>query len=163
MELTAESLAQLRRGSLDDRRAAAELCAQLGEEARAAAVPLVEACGDLEEVNQWAVAALEDLGPPAADDLAELTRLLQSPHELVVYWALTLIGRLGAQATPALPAIAELLVESSSRTVRQRAIWVLEQMGPAAHSAAPTLRAISAAKDPILSGAAARTLTTWQL
>jgi hypothetical protein len=43
-------------------RAAEQLSAQ-GEEAREASVDLVQACADEESVSQWAVAALEQLGP----------------------------------------------------------------------------------------------------
>src|SRR5262245_949175 len=45
--------------------AAAEELARLGESAQTAAVPLVKAMGDSEGgVRDWALAALESLGPP---------------------------------------------------------------------------------------------------
>ena len=43
--------------------------AQMGEEARPAAVPLVRLTGDeQEEIRQWSAAALEEMGPPAPGD-----------------------------------------------------------------------------------------------
>ena len=61
----AKSIAQLKGDDLELRREAAESFAQMGEEASAAAVALVQACHTDDEILQeWVVAALEQLGPP---------------------------------------------------------------------------------------------------
>ena len=64
----------------DDTRAkAAEQIAQLGPDARPAAMALVLACGDeAEEVRQWAAAALEEIGPPEVADLSQLVAFLKA-------------------------------------------------------------------------------------
>jgi hypothetical protein len=65
--------ARLESTNADERAAAAEKLCQTGESAATAAIPLVRACGDADErVREWAVAALEDLGPPPADAIATL-------------------------------------------------------------------------------------------
>ncbi|HUG89960.1 MAG TPA: HEAT repeat domain-containing protein, partial [Planctomycetaceae bacterium] len=59
------------------RAAAAERLARLGPAGRGAAVPLVRASGDADEsVREWAVAALEELGPPDVGDVGALAALL---------------------------------------------------------------------------------------
>ena len=51
---------QLVSGTAAERADAAERLSRAGEEAAAAAVPLVQACGDGDErIREWAVAALE--------------------------------------------------------------------------------------------------------
>ena len=82
-----------------ERSNAAEQLARLGPEARAAAVALVRACADeAEPVREWAVSALEELGPPSVSDLKELTFLLRDDNVDLAYWAATLLGRLGEEA-----------------------------------------------------------------
>ncbi len=54
----------LRSGDAAQQQAAAEELSRLGEDARPAAVALVEACGASEAVREAAVAALEEIGPP---------------------------------------------------------------------------------------------------
>ena len=56
---------------------------------------LVKACTDDESVQQWAVAALEELGPPPTESIGELTKLASSSDPLVAFWAITLLGRAG--------------------------------------------------------------------
>ena len=80
---------------------AAEELAQLGSEARPAAVALVLACGDeAEEVRQWATSALEEMGPPEASDVGPLISFIEAKSPDVGYWAATLLGRLKADAAP---------------------------------------------------------------
>ena len=69
-----------------ERAGAAERLARLGPDARAAAVSLARACGDQqEEVREWAVAALEELGAPPVADLAVLASLLADQNADVGY------------------------------------------------------------------------------
>ena len=78
--------------------AAEQLC-HLGTEAQEAALALVRACADsTEEVREWAVAALEALGPPLAADIAPLAALLRDENSDVGYWAATLLGRCRTKA-----------------------------------------------------------------
>ena len=56
---------------------AAQRLAQLGRDAQPAALALLNACGDADEaVQEWAAAALEELGPPQTLHLESIaTRL----------------------------------------------------------------------------------------
>lgn len=88
-------LASLSAPDADTRTQAAEQLAQLGPDAQPAAVALVLACGDeVEEVRQWATAALEQMGPPEASDVAHLASFLEGRLPDVGYWAATLLGDL---------------------------------------------------------------------
>ncbi len=60
-------------------------------------------------IRQCAVAALEELGAPAAADTGPLAELAQSEKELEAYWAVTLLGRLGPGAASAERVLSELL------------------------------------------------------
>ncbi|MBX7166651.1 MAG: hypothetical protein K1X74_09930, partial [Pirellulales bacterium] len=100
------------RADAESRRTAAIEQLMRSPHLQAAAVALVEASGDASEaVRQLASGVLEDLGPPAAADLAQLTALLSNGTEDVAYWAATLLGRLGGAAAPA----AETLVSAAAR------------------------------------------------
>jgi HEAT repeat protein len=126
---------------------AAEALAQLGEAAQAAAPVLVQACAvDDEELHEWVVSALEQLGPPAEEDLPALIKLLDAA-ELSAYWAVTLLGRLRERAAPAVPQLTECVEQSPHLPVRQRAIWALGQIGSAARAAALVLQQAAASPD----------------
>jgi HEAT repeat protein len=130
---------------------AAEALAQLGAEARAAAMALVLASGDeTEEVRQWAASALEDLGPPAPADAGQLASLLAAKSPEVGYWAATLLGRLKGEAAAAVDALDQALSRSPHLSVRQRAAWALGEIGPPAASALAGLRNAAADPDPRL-------------
>ena len=140
-------------GSSDptERSNAAEQLSRLGPDARDAAVALVRACGDeAEEVCQWAVAALEELGPPSVSDLGELTPLLGDTNADVGYWAATLLGRPGAEAAAAASGLAAALSGPADIAVRQRAAWALGKIGPAAAEALDALKQTAADDDPRL-------------
>jgi HEAT repeat protein len=141
-------------GSADaaKRVAAAQRLARAGEAAAGAAVALVRACGDSEpEVREWAVAALEDLGPPPGDAVARLVPLVQDREPLAGYWAATLLGRLegklGQDAAGAVTALASCIDSAADLSVRQRAAWALGQTGPAAAAAGPALTRAAASGD----------------
>ena len=132
---------QLASSDPEQRAAAAELLSQAGEAAALAAVPLVTACGDADErVREFAVAALEDLGPPPAADVALLIKLVDSPQPLVAYWAITLLGRSGQDAAEAVAVLVACVESSTDLSVRQRAAWALGKIGPAAAAARGTLK-----------------------
>ena len=127
----ARVLAQtLESGELAARRDAAEQLAQLGEEARPAAVSLVLATAtDDEDLREWAVGALEGLGPPDDTDASRLAELLKHEQLDVAYWAATLLGRLGEQASSTVPALVSALNGHPEPAVRERAAWALGKMG----------------------------------
>lgn len=120
---------------------ATEQLARLGSEAQPAALALVLACGDDdEEVRQGATSVLEELGPPGASDMGQLASLVGAKSPDVGYWAATLLGRLKAQAAPAVEVLALAIAESPNLSVRQRAAWALGQIGPAAVASLPHLK-----------------------
>lgn len=118
--------------NLEERRKAAEACAKDPGIAMAAIVPLCRCCSDSDEqVSQWSAAALEELGPPAVDELDSLVELTTST-ESTAYWAVTLIGRLESKAAPAAKHLAGLIEnEKTPVEVRNRAIWAIGQIGAA--------------------------------
>jgi HEAT repeat protein len=144
----------LESGDADQRQAAAEKLAQLGTDAAPAAVALVEACERDDEARESVVAALEELGPPAANDLARLAALVSRPSLNVAYWAATLLGRLGGEAAPAAPALGNALGGHGELAVRQRAAWALGKIGPAAAVAKDALEEAAAGSDPRLASLA---------
>jgi len=155
-----ESLVEQLRGSdATARAAAAEALCRSGEGASSAATALVAACGDLDDsVREWAAAALEDLGPPPGDQIPDLIVLAAADHPLVAYWAVTLLGRGGAGAESAIPALGACLAPGKTIEVRQRACWALGKIGPAAASVRADLVAAAADPDPRLSRLAGEVL-----
>ena len=136
---------------------AAEALCHRAEAGRSAAVPLVRACADVsEEVREWAVAALEELGPPHTADVGRLAGLADDGNPDVAYWAITLLGRLGADAAPAVGQLVRAVSLHEASTVHGRAAWALGKIGPAAASALDVLRTASAGGDPRLAQLASR-------
>jgi HEAT repeat protein len=112
-----------------DRAQAAEKLAHLGEAAQPAAVQLVTACGDeTEEVREWAVAALEELGPSRREDLEKLAHLAAHGSDDQAYWACTLLGRAAADAAGFSEVLREIAAGHESAEVRRRAQWAIEKI-----------------------------------
>lgn len=138
-------IAALSAPNAEQRAQAAEQLAQLGPDAQPAAVALVLACGDeAEEVRQWASSALEGLGPPESSDIGQLVSLIEAKSPDVGFWAATLLGRLKADATPAVDALARAVTGNNNLAVRQRAAWALGEIGSPAKAALPALQRASA-------------------
>ena len=132
-------------------RNAAEELAGLGEESQGAATALVDASrSDDAEVCQWAVAALEQMGPPRAEDVDKLISQVDGVNELADYWAVTLLGRLGPQAASAAQCLGQTLEHSSYPGVCQRAAWALRELGPSADRAKAALERAAKSSDPRL-------------
>jgi hypothetical protein len=93
-----------------------------------------------DETAKWAVAALEDLGPPSAADIPTLIKLVDSTDPLAAYWAITLLGRSGKNAAEAVAVLVACVESSADLSVRQRAAWALGKIGPAAAAARSTLK-----------------------
>jgi hypothetical protein len=152
-------VAALQTGSAAARLAAAEKLAALESAAHAAAVPLVEACAAEDAaLRDWAVAALEGLGPPAAKDVAALAALLKHASLDAAYWAATLLGRLQGQAAAAVPALVAALGDQNEMPLRERAAWALGQIGPPASAAREALERAAAGADRRLARLAAEAL-----
>jgi HEAT repeat protein len=151
-------IGQLQDKQVEVRAVAAEQLCQMGEEAQGAAAALVRAAGDEESVSTWAVAALEEMGSPPAESIAELAELSASTRELVAYWAITLLGRLGTDATRAEQTLATALSSSPHLAVQQRSAWALGKLGGLSATAIKSLQQASQASDPRLAQLATRAL-----
>lgn len=139
---------QLASADVAARAEAAELLARVGAAAAVAVVPLVKACGDADEqVRDWAVAAVEELGPPPLESIGDLSRLVTAREPLTAYWATTLLGRMGKDAATATPVLAAAVESASDSAVRQRAAWALGKIGPAAAAARGPLERAATAGD----------------
>lgn len=129
----------LRSPDLATRAAAAERLAQMGSDAAEAAVELLTACGDEAEVCEWAVAALEELGPPPVEMIDSIAKLASSNDPLTAYWALTLLGRSGSDANHCQDQVAATLTASADLSVQERAAWCLGKIGATSKSATAAL------------------------
>jgi HEAT repeat protein len=139
--------------------AAATQLATLGAAAQPAAVALVRTvCIPDEEVLEACTAALEELGPPAADQIEPLAALAHDCSSDVAYWSVTLLGRAGQSAAGAVPELVKVLESDADLPVRERAAWALGQIGPSAKSAAPALTAAAQSMDARLSRLAKQAL-----
>src|SRR5262245_4056609 len=148
----AQLIADLQSKDAATRAVAAEQLTHLEEAARPAALALVRATADADEsVRQWATAALESLGAPAATDMPELAKLLADGRLDVAYWAATLLCRLGPDAAQAVPALSKSLDVHAEVAVRERCALALGQIGPAAASALTALERAAADPRPRLS------------
>ena len=147
------------------RRNAAEALCRLGSDAQTAATALVIATGDADEqTQQWANAALEELGPPPAADIAKLGEVLTSIESSAdtAYWAATLLGRLESDGTQAVQPLTQAAETHHAMSVRERAVWALGKIGPAADSAKPLLEQLSTVDQPRLAKLAKTALTKIQ-
>jgi HEAT repeat protein len=139
---------ELSSADADARAKAAESLGQMATDAAPAAVSLVEACRDVDErVREWAVAALEDLGPPLEEAVKPLTLLVGDTFPLAGYWAATLLGRCGEGAASAVDALAKAVDAAADAAVRQRAAWALGQIGAAASAARGVLEKAAGGAD----------------
>jgi HEAT repeats len=153
-------IAQLTGQDAAQKAAAAEAIAQLGPDARPAAVALVRACAtDDDSTREWVTSALEGLGAPPIEQVNDLIPLVADKSLEGAYWAATLLGRLGAAAAPAVSALTAALGKSPEQRVREQAAWALGKIGPPAKSAAPALCEAAASKEPRLSRLATEALS----
>jgi HEAT repeat protein len=101
-------------------------------------------------VREWAVAALEESDRPPPDAVSALTSLVAMENADVGYWAATQLGRIGADAARAVPALTQAVQHGASPAVCERAVWALGQIGPAAVSACSVLEAAVPSDSPRL-------------
>ena len=136
---------------VQERAAAAEAFSLMGPEASFAATDLVQACGDDQMVAQWAVSALEELGPPPKESLADLSELARSGDSEVAYWAVTLLGRCGEASRPYEDLLARILSDSEDIALRQRSAWALTKMHAGSDTVLNALEGATRSSDPRLS------------
>lgn len=151
------NLEPLCRGLFDEdadvRAASAEQLCQLGDDACRAAPALLDACEDADErVRQWASEALGAINTPDEASLPIFALRLASQNGEVLYWAATMLGRLGIAGSTAARALAQLLQrDSAALAARERAAWALGQMGPSASVALESLRSAAQSQHARLS------------
>ena len=145
--------AQLQNADPTVRRTAAEKLCKMGADAQPASVALVKAMGDNdEETQQWASAALEELGPPDVSATPTLVALLQTVdvEADTAFWAATLLGRLEADGASAVEPLTVAAQEHFSMPVREKAVWALGNIGQPASSAKSVLEKLTASDQPRL-------------
>ncbi len=71
--------------------------------------------------------------------VAPLAKLLGQVREDAAYWCATLLGRFGADAAPAVPALTAALVRLTYAPALQRVVLALGKIGHAAASAKPQI------------------------
>jgi len=131
----------LSQGTPGERLETCQELASLGEDASPAAVALVTLVATTTDADllEWAAEALENLGAPPTSGIERLSALLGHATPDAGYWAATLLGRLGASGSPAVPALVAALERSPQASVRERAAWALGEIGPAASAAVAAL------------------------
>jgi HEAT repeat protein len=143
---------QLRSLDVTERRLATEKLTAQDVNLQPWATTIVQAAGDADDqVRAWAADTLETLGSPKLGDLPGLMQLLTISQEgEILYWAATLIGRLGPTAHRATEILTNTVRLSPYLPVRERAVWALGRIGPRAKSASSLLREVSAKGPPRL-------------
>ncbi len=130
---------------------AAEALARMGRDAQPAALSLVSLLRTADApTREWCAAALEDIGPPLAAQIPELMKLADDKSLDAAYWAITLLGRAGNDAAPAVSTLIHTVQESQEPVLRERATWALGKLGPVATSAVPALREAAESNEPRL-------------
>ncbi|MCG8448279.1 MAG: HEAT repeat domain-containing protein [Pirellulales bacterium] len=118
---------ELQKNDVAAQATAAEALAALGPQAQPALLSLVQTCGSSDEaVRNWCTAALEEIGPPAAEQIEALKSLARAANLDVAFWAVTLLGR--SRAVDAIPILKERLNDASAPAVQQRAAWALKNI-----------------------------------
>lgn len=155
----AQLISKLEGTDTEAQTAAATRLASLGRDAQGAIVALVRTVGiPDEEVLEACTAALEEAGPPSAEQIAPLMSLTSDCSGDIAYWAVTLLGRARADAAPAAPALVAVLESDVELPVRERAAWALGEIGPAARNAVTALTAAANCDDARLSRLAKKAL-----
>jgi hypothetical protein len=107
--------------------------AELSNEALLAAVRHTEDA--VPEVREAAVGVCERTDEWDTYLVAPLAQLLGQVREDAAYWGATLLGRFGADAAPAVPALNAALERLTYAPALQRVVLALGKIGPAAASA----------------------------
>lgn len=125
-------------------------------------VQCVQLAGDSDDdVRMWAAEALSQAVTPTpadVDSLAEL--LLHSEDGEIGYWAATMLGRLKMEAATAVDALQSCVLNSMYLPARERAVWALAEIGPAAANAIESLEKTAEAAPPRLKRLAKEAIKT---
>lgn len=141
---------QLAAADVAVRRAAVRDLAQRGAEAGAAAAALARCAADADDdIRAWATEALENLGPPAAEQAPALVALLGGEAD-AAYWAATLLGRLSSAGSDVLAALTQALGPPFALRVRERAAWALGQLPERTPDVVQALTTAAQAAEPRL-------------
>lgn len=131
---------QLEHAEMARRIDAAQQLATMGTDASLAVLPLIGHLDAPEEsLREWSSAALEECGAPHVSDLSSLLEYLETPSDhspTVLYWVLTLIGRLEKQASEATLPLCRFIEraetffpsnrqDEETRGMLGRAVWAL--------------------------------------
>ena len=157
---SADRLHNLTQGTAQERAEAAESLAQQGPNAAFAATELVKACGDEQAISDWAVAALEELGPPPTAAISSLAKLTGSDNAQTAYWAITLLGRAGREAASHQNLLAEILEQSGEISLKERAAWGLGRMHADSAKAVMALKQAALSQNERLSRLSGKSLQT---
>jgi ubiquinone biosynthesis protein UbiJ len=87
-----------------------------------------------------------------------LAKLLGQVRHDAAYWCATLLGRFGADAAPAVPALSAALGQLTYAPALQRIVLALGKIGPAAASAKPLIAKFTEHSDPHLARTAREVL-----
>lgn len=87
-----------------------------------------------------------------------LAKLLGQVRHDAAYWCATLLGRFGADAAPAVPALNAALGQLTYAPALQRVVLALGKIGPAAASAKPLIAKFTEHQDPLLARTAREVL-----
>jgi WD40 repeat protein/HEAT repeat protein len=113
------------------RKALKVLAPLVGELGDAAFRPLLDALRDRDgEVSAAAAAALDKLGPPKAEHVGTLIRLLREEAVSIRRFGLKALGDLGEASTAAIDPIAERAAKDSSAELRGLALLALRKIAP---------------------------------
>jgi len=139
--------------------AVAEQLAKMGSDASFAAVELVDSCRDSDEsVRNGSVAALESLGAPSTETRGPLCEQAKDSNPLVAYWAITLLGRMGTEASSCQQVLANVLTQAAEISVQQRAVWAIGKIGVLGPTTIESLKLAAGSNDPKLSRSAQQIL-----
>lgn len=131
-----DPVAALRDSDAARRRAAAHALAERRD--RAAVPALFATLGDAREAVRWAAAQALDRVGSTPEDVPRLEAALHSDDAYVRSFAAFTLGRLGAAAAPAIPALIEAY-RREEKEGRGAAVGALGALGPLAEAAVPAL------------------------
>lgn len=107
-----------------------------------------------DELFPWVEAALENITSPPQSQVEPLVAILERYSERktepdAAYWAATMLGRIGREASGAVSALVPLLERTDHPQIQLKAAWALGKIGPLAKASLPHLnRTAASAADP---------------
>lgn len=105
----------------------------------------------------WATEALENCGPPSTAHLAALQVSAGDAHPDVSSWACRLIGRMGADASPAEATLVSVLTQHASAETRRQSALALSKLDKLSAESLSALQQAAHSTDARLARAAQQT------